>query len=83
MKILIADDEAITQMSLKLILSEFGSCDAASNGIEAIELFNKSLDDKKQYDIVFLDIKMPSIDGLTVLKKIRDIEQNSGAISFL
>ncbi len=43
----------------------------ASGGREAIKLY-----DQNGYDVIFLDIKMPDINGIEVLKQIRQIEKN-------
>ena len=65
--ILIADDEAGLRESLKDLLTIEGYTVAvAANGVEAI---NKLQVD--QYDIALLDIKMPKIDGIEVLRYIQ------------
>ena len=74
MKILIVDDDALSRKVLGDMLEELGQCDIVSNGIEAIDFFMRSITQKDLYDLVCLDIIMPEIDGIQVLKKIRDIE---------
>ena len=54
------------------------NCDVAANGVEAIEAFNLSIEDKRPYDIILLVIAMPGMDGMEVLKKIREQEEASG-----
>jgi DNA-binding response OmpR family regulator len=64
--ILIVDDEENLRRSLSLILKKTGyevSC--ASKGQEAIEYLQS-----KPYDLMFLDLKMPDMDGLELLPRI-------------
>ena len=71
MKILIADDHALFREGLKQILREnFDGAvlDQASNGYEVLD--KTSTDD---YDLLLLDIAMPGISGLDVLKQLRVI----------
>jgi len=67
-KVLVVDDDAVVGQSFDRVLSEKGySVSTALNGQEAL---NKL--DRKGYDVVFTDIKMPGMDGLEVAKRIRD-----------
>jgi CheY-like chemotaxis protein len=67
-KILVVDDDAVVGQSFDRVLSEKGySVSTALSGREAL---NKL--DRKDYDVVFTDIKMPGMDGLEVAKRIRD-----------
>ncbi len=67
LSILAVDDSNDNLFLLKEILSPVTDCmDFASNGLEACEQVKK-----KDYDIVFMDIQMPVMDGYTAIKKIR------------
>lgn len=69
-KILIIDDEKSIRLSLKEILNyEKYDVDLAENGKIGLEMLKSN-----SYDIVFLDIKMPQMDGMEVLEKI--IQEN-------
>ncbi len=69
-KLLIIDDEKPTISMFRLLLGAMGyDVLAAENGLEGIKVFKKELP-----SIVLTDIKMPGIDGLEVLKQIKDIE---------
>ncbi len=65
--ILIVDDELIVRESMKNWLEEEGyTVFTAENADEALSLLGQ-----KEFDLVFLDIKMPGIDGIEVLKRIK------------
>jgi CheY-like chemotaxis protein len=76
-KILVVDDNFENQQLLIEILRDQAHCDAASNGKEAIDKYNVSLNDKP-YDLILLDIEMPEIGGLELLRKIRQSEEAAG-----
>ncbi|MEI6415153.1 MAG: response regulator, partial [Pseudomonadota bacterium] len=63
MKILIADDEFPNRKLLRDYLKSYGHCDMVANGKAALELFTADLEDGDPYDVVFLDIMMPEMDG--------------------
>ncbi|MFZ6016059.1 MAG: response regulator [Nitrospirota bacterium] len=66
-KILIADDEPVIRELIKLLFEDKGfQVSVASNGEEAIRLFNS-----ERPGIMILDIKLPDIDGLEVLSKVK------------
>lgn len=77
MKILIAEDDYVSRKFLNRFLSNFGECDVAVDGLEAIEVFKKSLESDSMYDLVCLDILIPEIDGLATLKSIRQLEEEN------
>jgi len=75
--VLIVDDSPITQKMLKMIFEEGGHSITATadNGKDAIKLYNEN---KDKIDIVTLDITMPAMDGLGVLKEL--LKSNPNAI---
>lgn len=75
LRILIVDDDLISRKYLHGILRKYGSCEIAANGKEAVEYFKMSLASKTFYDIVFLDIMMPEMDGDETLEQIRKLEE--------
>jgi len=74
MKILIIEDDFVSAKLLEIILSQFGKCDVAENGIIAVEKINKSFAEESLYDLICLDIMLPELDGHDVLKHLREIE---------
>lgn len=75
-KILVVDDEPGALESFRMILEikDF-EVSTFSNGIEAL-----SQAEKTPFDIAFIDLKMPIIDGLEVLKKLKEISPSTEAI---
>ena len=65
--ILVVDDEQAIAMLIRRILTDAGyRCEAVTDSIKAANLL-----EKKQYDLVLLDIMMPQIDGYDLLNYIR------------
>lgn len=74
MRILIAEDDYVSRKFMIKFLSQYGDCDVTVDGMEAIEVFMMSLDEKRYYDLICLDIMMPEVDGIKALKTIRKLE---------
>ncbi len=67
-RVLLVDDEKDFVEMLKLRLEEVGEkVTPAYNGKECLDLLAQ-----KEIDVVILDIKMPGMDGITVLKEIKN-----------
>lgn len=81
LKILIVDDDLISRQYLYGILRRYGKCEIAVNGKEAIECVKLSIDNNDLYDVVFLDIMMPVMDGDETLELIRKIEEDAEIVS--
>ncbi|HAJ61425.1 MAG TPA: hybrid sensor histidine kinase/response regulator [Cyanobacteria bacterium UBA8543] len=80
-KILVVDDELelerlIKQRLRKPIKEKEIELIFARNGKEALE----KLQSDRQIDMVLTDINMPEMDGLTLLSKLRDIDENLKAV---
>lgn len=70
-RILVVDDHPIIREGIKQIINEANDIiveDEASNGYEALEKIRK-----KDYDVILLDISIPGINGLDVLKQVKTI----------
>lgn len=79
-KILIADDHLIIRQGLRLILEiedDFEVVGEASDGAEALSLCRNL-----KPDVVLMDLRMPNMDGLTAIEKLR-IEQPEIAVVIL
>lgn len=72
MRLLLAEDERSLSKALTVILERSSySVDAVYDGVEALEYLEAG-----KYDGIILDIMMPKMDGLTVLRKIRSSGNN-------
>ncbi len=70
LSMLIADDEPIIADRMFRIFSEYPQFEAykAYNGLQALELV-----EKKRIDLALLDISMPKIDGMAVMKRLKEL----------
>ncbi|MCA9409303.1 MAG: response regulator [Candidatus Omnitrophica bacterium] len=75
-KILICDDEEGVRESLKLILSDYYDLIVTETPADCI----KVLETTDNIGLVLLDIKMPKINGLDVLRKVKEKDQTLHAI---
>lgn len=76
LKLLIIDDEPLMRLSMVDALTRVG-CDvaAASTGTEGIHVL-----EKRQFDVVITDLRLPGADGLAVLKACKERNPNTEVI---
>lgn len=76
-KVLIVDDNKIDQMILKEILNKIGLFDIhlADDATKAKLMIWNTLEMRSPYRIIFLDWRMPKIDGLTLHKEFKNEPQ--------
>ena len=69
MRILLVEDEPdLNQLIVKKLQLEHYTVDSCSNGLDGLEYFQMT-----DYDAVILDIMIPGISGLEILKKVRKL----------
>ena len=72
--VLLADDNPVNQMTATTMLEKLGhTVVVANNGRQAIEKLKA-----QPFDLVFMDVQMPEMDGMTATRAIRDGERVSG-----
>jgi len=74
-RILIVEDEIVTLHMLSKVLKEDYNVLTADNGQKGLDLYKKF-----NPHVIITDLKMPIMDGITFVKKVREIEQNSKII---
>ncbi|MDR1851709.1 MAG: response regulator transcription factor [Propionibacteriaceae bacterium] len=71
MKVLIVDDNPVVRAGLRSVLSDLEEVDEvaeAGNGLEALKLL-----ETQRCDMVFLDMRMPLLDGIATLESMKDV----------
>lgn len=72
-RILVVDDEATPRMAITRALNLMGyKADAAASGAQALERLATT-----PYDLVLLDLRMPGLDGVEVMKRVRENYPNT------
>jgi PAS domain S-box-containing protein len=72
-KILLVEDNVFNQKVALLMLKKLGyKADVAGNGREAVEHVSEKLNSANAYDLIFMDVQMPIMDGRTATKIIRE-----------
>ena len=76
MKVLVVDDEVDVSNFLCDFLKRLGlATEKANSGKEAIDVFNRT-----KPDWILLDVKMPDMDGIEVLRRMKETDSNVKAI---
>jgi len=75
MRFLIVDDDGPNRKLLKALVATLGECETAESGKQALAAFQKAWENWRPFNLIFLDILMPEMDGKEVLLKIREIEK--------
>jgi CheY-like chemotaxis protein/HPt (histidine-containing phosphotransfer) domain-containing protein len=74
LQILLAEDNPVNQMTATTMLEKLGhAVRVANNGRQAMDKLND-----QSFDIIFMDVQMPEMDGVTATGEIRRREQTTG-----
>jgi len=78
-KILVVDDEKLIRLGVKSMIEKkqkgFYEIALCSNGKEALELVQR-----EKFDIVITDIRMPQMDGITLIQNLQSVEYRPAVI---
>lgn len=72
----VEDDLELRRKTCDLLSNLFQTVDVASDGLEGLNSYSS-----KKYDIVFTDIEMPVMNGIEMIKEIRNINQDQEVIA--
>jgi len=74
LRILIAEDNRVNQTFLQRLLERMGHVPViAADGLEAVQRYQS-----EKFDLIFMDVQMPEMDGYTATARIRELEQGKG-----
>lgn len=75
-RVLLVEDEEDAREILSFYLDTvFDEVQIACDGQEGLEFYKKAYDENRAFDLVLTDIKMPNLDGLSMLEKITQINE--------
>lgn len=80
MKILVLDDVQMSLYQVEKAVRPFGNVTAHKDSVEALQEFKNSAKAGQPFDLVFLDISMPTMDGLEFLQRLREAELELGLV---
>ncbi|MEE5992325.1 MAG: response regulator [Oscillospiraceae bacterium] len=84
MTVLVIDDDPVACEHAQVILRQVGiSCDFALSGAEGLQMVEMRHARRDSYNLILVDWKMPEMDGVETVKKIRSIVGNEMAIIIL
>lgn len=75
LNILVVDDSVTIQKYMAGLLSQFGNVLTAANGNEGLLTWRDAHLHGKPFDIIFLDVAMPRVDGLMMFTQLRQEEE--------
>jgi two-component system chemotaxis response regulator CheY len=75
-RFLVVEDEGMSRLMLSEFLAEYALCDVAENGKEGLRLFEQSLSSGEPYHLICIDLVMPEMNGLALIRKIKELEKS-------
>ena len=78
---LVVEDDFGSRRMMQKLLEPYGDVDVVVDGEEAVDAFKLAWDEARPYDIIFMDIMMPKMDGHEALKRLRELERDMGVKS--
>ncbi|SDI05465.1 DNA-binding response regulator, LytR/AlgR family [Pseudobutyrivibrio sp. 49] len=79
MRVAVIDDESIFRMQLKMMVEKVAAKRALTLEVEEFETGQSFVDalTERRFDIVFMDIYMPDMDGIETAKKLRELTEKT------
>lgn len=77
-RFLVVDDQEDVTMLMMHILSGLGECACTNDPQEAADIFERQLRNGCPFDVVFMDIMMPDLDGHQTAEALRRLEADHG-----
>lgn len=73
LRVLVAEDNLVNQEVISRMLKQEGitNLTMACNGAKAIDFVKESIENNENFDLIFMDVQMPEVDGLKATKMIR------------
>ncbi|GFK93700.1 Chemotaxis response regulator protein-glutamate methylesterase [Fundidesulfovibrio magnetotacticus] len=78
-RFLITDDDEVAHAFLRHVLLALGEVSHAFSGQGAVEACGRALDEGRPFDVVFLDVLMPGMDGVQTLNAVQARHDEAGA----
>lgn len=77
---LVVEDDFVSRKLITEIIKHKLNYDVAVNGREAVAAVAAAVENGEPYDLIFMDIAMPEMDGIQALKLIREDEEARGVV---
>lgn len=78
MRILVVDDDRLNRRYMVNFLKAYGTCDEVGDGLAAVGAYRSALEEGEPYGLLCLDIMMPHMDGMEVLRSVQDVYAEIG-----
>jgi len=80
MRALVVEDDFASRRMMQRLLASYGEIDVVVDGEEAVDAFKLAWEESRPYDLIFMDIMMPKVDGQEATKRIRAAEKSMGVL---
>jgi len=74
---LLVEDDYASRRLMQKYLSGYGDLDAVVDGKEAVDAYRLAMQESSPYELIFMDIMLPEMDGQEALKEIRELEKEN------